>query len=111
MGKKLSLVVVFSGLLACNLWEIQAAQITGRIDFGVGTVTYDTNSLATATEIPLNDWSNVHVTLAEGDFHTFQVNPPGFTGDSVTVTTPWVFNTGTPGAPLPGPAVNPLWQV
>jgi hypothetical protein len=44
----------------------QTGQITGEIDFGVGTVTYDTNSLATAKEV--HTWTNTQVTFNSGDF-------------------------------------------
>jgi hypothetical protein len=99
------------GLLVCSLGlQARAAGINGTIDFGTGTVTYDTMSLGTATEV--KTWSNVQVNLATGDFATFASN-----GDIVTMrgdatgNTPWVFNLGTPGSPLPGPATSPLWQV
>jgi hypothetical protein len=99
------------GLLVCSLGlQARAAGINGTIDFGTGTVTYDTMSLGTATEV--KTWNNVQVNLATGDFATFAHN-----GDVVTMVgdptgnTPWVFNLGTPGAPLPGPATSPLWQV
>jgi hypothetical protein len=82
--------------------QAQAATITGNIDFGAGTVTYDTNSLATATMV--KTWTNTQVTLASGDFATF-----ASLGDAVTMVgdptgmTPWVFNPSTP--------TTPLWQV
>jgi len=77
--------------------------ITGKIDFGTGTVTYDTNSLATATQV--STWTNAKVTLSTGNFSSVLAGTP------VSLATPWIFNLGTPGSPLPGPATNPLWQV
>jgi VPDSG-CTERM motif len=81
--------------------RVGAAEITGKIDFGVGTVTYDTNSLATATQV--STWTNARVTLATGNFATFQITTPGSPGDAVTLAMPWVFNPST--------ATNPLWSV
>ena len=102
-------VIAASFLLGCAICLPAQGQIHGIIDFGVSTVSYDTNSLATATEI--TSWGNPRVTLATGDFATFQVTTPGLPGDPVTVTAPYIFNSGTPGSPLPGPAVSPLWSV
>jgi hypothetical protein len=111
LPSKAILAAAAVGLLFCSLaLEARAAGINGTIDFGTGTVTYDTLSLATATEV--KTWTNVQVNLATGDFATFANNGDVVTmrGDS-TGNTPWVFNLGTPGSPLPGPATSPLWQV
>jgi len=80
---------------------VQAAPITGRIDFGVGTVSYDTTSLATAKQV--STWTNAHVTAATGDFAAAQTTSPGSPGDSVSLAQPWIFN---PSTPTPG-----LWSV
>jgi hypothetical protein len=73
----------------------QAAPITGRIDFGTGTVTFDTNSLATAKQV--NSWTNAQVTLTSGDFSSVSLGSP------VNLTAPWIFNPST--------ATSPLWSV
>jgi VPDSG-CTERM motif len=99
---KLVLSAIAIGLLgAAFIPQAGAAEVTGKIDFGVGTVTYDTTSLATATQV--STWTNAHVTLATGDFATFQVTTPGSPGDAVTLAMPWIFNPST--------ATSPLWSV
>ena len=105
-------IVAAAGLLVCSLGlHARGAEINGEIDFDTSQVTYNPpDSLNTATEV-MNWGGNVHVTMATGDFATFQVGTPGSPGDVVTMTQPWVFNSGTPGAPLPGPATSPLWMV
>lgn len=111
LPSKTILAAAAVGVLVCSLGlQARAAGINGNIDFGTGMVTYDTTSLSTATEV--KTWSNVQVNLATGDFATFAHNGDIVTmvGDS-TGMTPWVFNLGTPGSPLPGPATSPLWQV
>jgi len=108
-------IVAAAGLLVCSLGlHARAAGINGEIDFDTSQITFNSpNSLATATEVM--NWTgngvNVHVTMATGDFATYQVSTPGSPGDVVSMTQPWVFNSGTPGAPLPGPATSPLWTV
>lgn len=77
--------------------------IQGDIDFN-GVVTFDTMSLATATQV--NIWNTSFVSQRSGDFVAF-VNVT----DNATMTAPWVFNSGTPGAPAPGPATPALWSV
>src|ERR1700730_16182902 len=107
---KLVLSAIAIGLLSTAfIPQAGAAEINGNIDFGVGTVTYDTTSLATATQV--STWTNAHVTLATGSFAGFQVTTPGSPGDAGSLATPWIFNSGPPGSPLPGPATNPLWSV
>ena len=96
-------------LLACALPfrpAKAAAPIQGEIDFG-GVVTYNTNSLATATQV--TQWNNSIVLQRSGDFAnpTFSIDP----GDPATMTAPWTFNSGTPGTPAPGPALNALWSI
>jgi hypothetical protein len=105
--KKLSktiLAVLATGVLSCGLFsqQAQAALITGNIQFA-GEVTFDTNSLATATRVVT--WFDVFhnagfssVTSATGDLDTF-VNP----GDQATMAQPWIFNPST--------ATPALWSV
>jgi hypothetical protein len=83
-----------------------AAPIQGEIDFG-GVVTYNTTSLATATQV--TQWNNSIVLQRTGDFAnpTYSIDP----GDPATMTAPWTFNSGTPGTPAPGPALNALWSI
>jgi hypothetical protein len=76
--------------------------IFGTIDF-VGVATYDTTSLATATRVNL--WNSSFVTKSTFDFGS--IAP----GTNVTMGTPWVFNSGTPSVPMPGPALASLWSV
>ena len=73
----------------------QAAPITGRIDFGTGIVTFDTNSLATAKQV--NSWTNAEVTLTTGDFSSVALGSP------VNLAVPWIFNPST--------ATSPFWSV
>lgn len=80
----------------------QAAPAQGSIDFG-GVVTFDTMSLATATEV--TNWNSSFVLQDSGSFSS--IAP----GTSVTMAAPWIFNSGTPSVPQPGPATPHLWQV
>lgn len=59
-------------------------------------MTFDTTSLATATEVDL--WNSSFVLQRFGDFTAF-TNP----GDNVSMSAPWIF---TPSTPLPS-----LWMV
>ena len=90
----LAVLAIGLGGTALSPW-VQAAPITGRIDFGAGTVTYDTNSLATAKQV--NTWTNVQVTLTSGDFSSVAL------GTAVNMTAPWIFNPST--------ATTPFWSV
>jgi VPDSG-CTERM motif len=104
--KKLSktiLAVLATGVLSCGLFsqQAQATQINGDIQFA-GEVAFDTNSLATATQVVT--WFDVFhnagfssVTSATGDF--------GFIapGTQATMAQPWIFNPSTP--------TNGLWSV
>lgn len=83
--------------------EAQAAPIVGDIDFN-GVVTFDTMSLDSATQVSL--WNFTVVTQRTGDFTPFVS-----VGNNPAMSAPWIFNSGTPGAPLPGPALNALWSV
>jgi len=74
--------------------QIQAAPITGSIDFG-GVVTFDTMSLATATRV--NVWNSSFVLQDSGDFSS--IAP----GTSVTMAAPWIFHPST--------ATPSLWSV
>ena len=73
--------------------EAQARPIVGDIDFG-GMVTFDTLSLATATEVI--QWNSSYALKDSGDFATF-INPS--THPAATMAAPWIFNpsTATPG--------------
>ena len=89
--------------------EGNAALIQGKIDFG-GIVTYDTNSLATATKV--TQWqpfqggqSNFSMVLqTTGDFSSISAG-------TLAAMVPWTFNSGTPAMPAPGPQTNSLWSV
>jgi hypothetical protein len=81
-------------LIAIAIVAAEAAPITGSIDFG-GTVTFDTNSLATATRV--NTWNSAFVLQDSGSFSGI---PPG---TNVTMSAPWIFNPST--------ATPSLWSV
>jgi VPDSG-CTERM motif len=100
---KTILAVLATGLLSCGLFsqQAQAAPITGDIQFA-GEVQFDTNSLATATQVVT--WFDVFhnagftsVTSGTGDFAG--IAP----GTQAAMAQPWVFN---PSTPTPG-----LWSV
>ena len=95
------LTVAFASFVFCARTNGQNP-ILGTIDF-VGVTTYDTTSLATATRVNL--WNSSFVTKSTLDFAS--VAP----GTNVTMGTPWVFNSGTPAVPMPGPSLSPLWNV
>jgi hypothetical protein len=112
-----TLATAATGLCLCSFFcgQVQAASsIQGEIDFG-GVVTFNTTSLATATEVDLwqplqNGPSNFsRVLQRSGDFAnpTFNINA----GDSAAMAAPWIFNSGTVATPLPGPATNALWSI
>ena len=92
---------------ALPLRQVTAAPISGEIDFG-GVVTYNTTSLATATQV--TQWNNSIVLQRSGDFAnpTYSIDP----GDPATMaSSAWTFNSGTPATPAPGPALNALWSI
>jgi len=70
--------------------QAHATEITGAITFA-GGATFDTNSLATATQVIA--WSNTRVVSSDGDFGGIAPNT------SVAMAIPWIFNpsTATPG--------------
>ena len=82
--------------------QAQAGPITGDIDFA-GSVTFNTNSLATATQV-----TTFNTAIVVGSTGSF-TSVANFS--AVTFAQPYVFNSGAPGAPLPGPAYTPLWTV
>lgn len=84
--------------------QLQARPIVGDIDFG-GMVTFDTMSLATATQVTV--WNTSYAINDSGDFATF-IDP---STHPLATMSAWIFNSGTPGAPLPGPATNSLWSI
>jgi hypothetical protein len=90
--KKLSnafLTTLAAGLLSCGLLsqQAQAVPITGDIDIS-GNVTYDTNSLATATQI--NTFNSATVGDSTGSFSGIAA------GTAVTFSTPYVLNSPKP---------------
>jgi hypothetical protein len=98
-----TLAVAFGSLMFCAQSNAQnSGPIAGTIDF-VGVATFDTTSLATATRVDL--WNSSFVTQVGGAFAS--IAP----GTNVTMGTPWVFNSGTPAATMPGPALSGLWSV
>ncbi len=103
MSKK-PLVLLFYSVL-CGLWagQANALPIQGSIDFN-GVVTFNTTSLATATQVSI--WNSSFVAQRTGDFIPFTN-----VFDNVTMAAPWVFNSGTPGTPMPGPSTPALWSV
>jgi PEP-CTERM motif len=66
--------------------SLQAAPITGSIDFG-GVVTFDSTSLANATRVSL--WNSSFVLQDSGDFSS--IAP----GTNVTMASPWIFSPST----------------
>jgi hypothetical protein len=105
LGKIILSFLVIGAAAGLFCTQAQAAPIQGDIDFG-GLVTFDTLSLATATQVTV--WNSSYVLKDSGDFATF-INPS--THPAAIMATPWIFNSGTPGSPLPGPATNSLWSV
>ncbi|MGI8891020.1 MAG: PEP-CTERM sorting domain-containing protein [Chthoniobacterales bacterium] len=95
-------LLCFTSLTALFSDRAQAAPITGNIDF-VGTVTFNTMSLDTATQVDL--WDSSFVVSRTGDFTSVPVGAQPMMG------TPWIFNTGTPALPLPGAPLPGLWSV
>jgi hypothetical protein len=87
---------LFSCWLCCP--QAQAAPVTGDIGFS-GGVSFDTNSLATATEVTA--WSSPVVSSTSGSFATANGGVPLNTPVSMTPT--WVFNPST--------AYSPLWSL
>jgi hypothetical protein len=86
MGRKMFLIVAATVLFAANCLRLDAAPITGSIDFA-GVATFDTTSLATATRVDL--WNSAFVLQSSGDFSSIAA------GTSVTMATPWIFNPST----------------
>jgi hypothetical protein len=105
------LVVLVSSSLSLFSQLAQARQIIGEIDFN-GVVTFDTVSLATATQVTTWNSSFVIPGSQTGDFGpTAQFGTGIADFANVSMTAPWIFNSGTPGTPAPGPALNNLWSV
>lgn len=95
--------VLAATMLFCAQSKAAAAQpIVGSVDFG-GTVTFDTTSLSTATEVM--NWNSSFVLQGSGDFSSIPF------GTQSTMAPQWIFNSGTPATPLPGPATPGLWSV
>jgi hypothetical protein len=94
---KTILAVLGTGLLSCALFsqQAQAVEVNGNINFA-GSVMYDTQSLATATQV--TTWFDVfhnagfsNVTGgATGDFASIPA------GTQATMAQPWIFNPSTP---------------
>jgi len=97
---------VCAGVLICAGAKAQSPPVSrpivGSIDFG-GAVTFDTTSLATATEVDL--WNSSFVLQGSGDFSSIPF------GTNATMAAPWTFDAGTPATPSPGPATADLWSV
>src|ERR1051325_11762927 len=96
---KTILAVIAAGLVSSvfSTQQAQAARINGTIDFA-GSVMFDTQSLATATQV--TQWRDVfgnlgfsNVAATTGDFSTISL------GTQATMAMPWIFSpsTGTPG--------------
>jgi PEP-CTERM motif-containing protein len=85
-----------------------AMPVTGSIDFG-GVVTFgdstgaNTTSLTSATRVNL--WNSSFVLQDSGSFSSISA------GTNATMAATWIFNSGTPSVPMPGPATAHLWQV
>ena len=101
---KTILAVLAIGFISCALFseQAQATSIQGNINFA-GSVQFNTNSLATATQV--TTWFDI---LNNAGFTSVA---PGGTGDfagipagtQATMAQPWIFN---PSTPTPG-----LWSV
>lgn len=102
LGKILGVSVFYAVALGLFQAPAHAATIQGNIDFG-GVVTFDTMSLATATAV--NTWNSSFVLQDSGDFSG--ISP----GTNVMMAAPWIFNSGTPSMPSPGPATPGFWNV
>jgi hypothetical protein len=96
--KKIILALLATGFISCALvsQQVQAATVTGDIDFG-GKVAFDTKSLLTAKKVvtwstfsksPVAGFSTV--TGTSGDFSTYVT-----VGDSAAMAQPWIFNPST----------------
>lgn len=101
------LAVVAANMLFCAQTKAVAPPappqpIVGSIDFG-GAVTFDTTSLATATEVM--NWNSSYVLQGSGAFSSIAA------GTHSVMAAPWIFNLGTPSTPSPGPATSALWSV
>jgi hypothetical protein len=97
-------VLLTANMLFCanTIAAAPAEPIVGSIDFG-GTVTFDTTSLATATEVMT--WPSSFVLQDSGSFSS--ISP----GTHSAMAPQWIFNQGTPATPSPGPATSGLWSV
>lgn len=110
--RKVKVVVLFAIGLASAFFcsQLQAVPIQGNINFN-GVVTLgdqtaaNTSSLDLATRV--NVWNDSWVSQVSGDFTSIT---PGFS-TKATMAAPWIFNSGTPGTPAPGPMTNSLWNV
>jgi len=93
--KKVAIVLAMAAVLVGALtFSAQAVPITGTINFVANTVTFDTNSLLTATQISSIS-SPVSVSAAVGDYSpTIGASPVTFTAFSFSQATPfqlWTF--------------------
>ena len=100
---KTILAVLAIGFISCALFsqQAQATAIQGNINFA-GAVQFDTNSLATATQV--TTWFDIlnnagFTSVAPGGTGDFGIAP----GTQATMAQPWIFN---PSTPTPG-----LWSV
>jgi VPDSG-CTERM motif len=101
---KTILTVLAAGVFSCGLFsqQAQATAVNGSIQFA-GSVAFDTNSLATATQVVT--WFDINgnagfSSVAFGNTGDFAGIAPG---TQATMAQPWIFN---PSTPTPG-----LWSV
>ncbi len=99
-----TLLAIFAlGGLSLTDTQAQTNPIVGDVDF-IGVATFNTMSLSSAKRVKL--WDISKVVDRSGTFTSF-VNPQ----DNVTMSAPWIFNSGTVAAPMPGPSRPALWSV
>jgi len=99
-------VVLSAMLLICTAAfadeAVVSQPIVGSIDFG-GTITFNTTSLSTATQV--TNWNSSFVLQGTGDFSSIAF------GTHSVMASPWIFNSGTVASPSAGPATPGLWSV
>jgi hypothetical protein len=101
---RIFLLALVSSSLGLFFDQAQARPIQGQIDFN-GVVTFNTVSLATATQVTQWNSSFVIPGSQTGDFSSI----PDFT--NVTMASSWTFNSGAPGAGGVGGSQSALWSV
>jgi hypothetical protein len=111
MKRKRLAVLLLIALIAATISPLaQARPIQGNINFN-GVVTLGDQTGANTTDLSLatrvNVWNDSWVSGVTGDFSSIT---PGFT-TKAAMAAPWIWNSGTPGTPAPGPGLNSLWSV